>query len=68
MCNAQRDDAKVRPARIEGELLKTRAKLANASFVERAPAKVVEQEKARLAGFEASLEKLEPQLGKLTAR
>ncbi len=54
--------------RIEGELLKTRAKLANASFVERAPAKVVEQEKARLSGFEATLEKLRPQLGKLTAR
>ncbi len=55
-------------ARIEGELAKARAKLANASFVERAPAKVVDQEKARLAGFEATLEKLRPQLDKLAAR
>ncbi|MBS0337599.1 MAG: valine--tRNA ligase [Proteobacteria bacterium] len=55
-------------ARIEGELVKARAKLANASFVERAPANVVEQEKARLAGFEATLDKLRPRLGKLAAR
>jgi valyl-tRNA synthetase len=54
--------------RLEGELTKARAKLSNASFLERAPAKVVEQEKARLAGFEATLEKLRPQLGKLAAR
>ncbi len=54
--------------RIEGELVKTRAKLANASFVERAPAKVVDQEKARLAGFEATLGKLSHQLGKLATQ
>ena len=42
--------------------------MSNASFVERAPAVVVEQEKARLAGFEATLEKLRPQLDKLAAR
>ena len=54
--------------RIEGEVVKARAKLSNASFVERAPAAVVEQEKARLAGFEATLEKLRPQLDKLAAR
>ncbi|MGE5131209.1 MAG: hypothetical protein ACM3IK_16375, partial [Sphingomonadaceae bacterium] len=35
-------------------------------FVERAPAKVVEQERARLAGFEAALGKLREQLGKLS--
>ena len=54
--------------RLEGELVKAHAKLGNASFVERAPAKVVEQEKARLAGFVATLEKLKFQLGKLTAQ
>ncbi len=54
--------------RIEGEMVKARAKLANASFVERAPAKVVDQEKARLAGFEATLEKLKPQFDKLAVR
>ena len=34
-------------ARVESEVAKFKAKLANASFVERAPAKVVEQERAR---------------------
>jgi valyl-tRNA synthetase len=52
-------------ARLEGEIGKAKAKLANASFVGRAPAKVVEQERARLAGFEATLARLRPQLDKL---
>ncbi|PTR10240.1 valyl-tRNA synthetase [Nitrosospira sp. Nsp5] len=51
--------------RIEGEANKAQIKLANASFVERAPAKVVEQEKERLANFSATLEKLKDQLRKL---
>ncbi|MEK6244120.1 MAG: valine--tRNA ligase [Pseudomonadota bacterium] len=55
-------------ARLEGEISKARAKLGNASFVDRAPAKVVEQERARLADFEATLAKLRPQLDKLAAR
>jgi valyl-tRNA synthetase len=54
-------------ARLEGEIGRAKAKLANASFVERAPAQVVEQERARLAGFEATLSKLRPQLEKLSA-
>ena len=55
-------------ARLEGEIVKAHAKLGNASFVDRAPAKVVEQERARLTGFEATLAKLRPQLDKLAAR
>jgi len=55
-------------ARLEGEVVKAKAKLANASFVDRAPEKVVEQERARLAGFEATVSKLQQQLGKLSAR
>ena len=55
-------------ARIEGEIAKARVKLGNASFVERAPAKVVEQERARLAAFEETLAKLKVQLDKLAAK
>ncbi|SDI06483.1 valine--tRNA ligase [Propionivibrio dicarboxylicus] len=52
-------------ARLEGEIVKAHAKLANESFVARAPAQVVEQEKKRLADFSATLEKLKPQLDRL---
>ena len=53
-------------ARLEGEVTKAYAKLGNESFVARAPAQVVEQEKKRLADFTATLEKLKPQLERLT--
>ena len=52
-------------ARLEGEIVKATAKLANESFVARAPAQVVEQEKKRLADFAATVEKLKPQLERL---
>ncbi|MDP8567853.1 valine--tRNA ligase [Methylophilus aquaticus] len=52
-------------ARMQGEITKANGKLGNESFVARAPAAVVEQEKARLAEFSANLEKLQAQLGKL---
>jgi valyl-tRNA synthetase len=52
-------------ARLENEIQKARAKLGNASFVERAPAAVVDQERSRLAGFEATLTKIKSQLEKL---
>jgi valyl-tRNA synthetase len=55
-------------ARLQGEIGRAQAKLGNASFVDRAPAKVVEQERARLAGFEATLGKLREQLAKLGAK
>jgi valyl-tRNA synthetase len=55
-------------ARLGGELAKCKAKLANAAFVERAPAAVVEQERARLAGFEDTLARLQDQLRKLPGR
>jgi valyl-tRNA synthetase len=51
--------------RLNGEVTKAQAKLGNASFVERAPAAVVAQEKERLAGFSATVEKLNAQLSRL---
>ena len=52
-------------ARIEAEITKANGKLNNESFIARAPAAVVEQEKARVAEFGANLEKLQVQLAKL---
>ncbi|WP_164962062.1 valine--tRNA ligase [Rubrivivax sp. JA1026] len=51
--------------RLEGEITKARAKLANESFVARAPAAVVEQEKARLDGFTQALDRLQAQRARL---
>ncbi|MCP5297515.1 MAG: valine--tRNA ligase [Zoogloeaceae bacterium] len=52
-------------ARVEGEIVKANAKLGNSGFVERAPAAVVSQERARLANFGALAEKLRAQLARL---
>ena len=52
-------------ARLEGEVAKANGKLGNASFVERAPAAVVEQEKARLVQFNETLSKVREQRAKL---
>jgi valyl-tRNA synthetase len=52
-------------ARLEAEIAKANAKLGNESFVARAPAAVVSQEKERLATFSATLEKVKEQLAKL---
>jgi valyl-tRNA synthetase len=55
-------------ARVDGEIAKVKAQLANPSFVERAPAQVVEQARARLAASEQNLQKLQDQLQKLRGR
>jgi valyl-tRNA synthetase len=55
-------------ARVNGEIAKFKANLSNASFVERAPAKVVEQEKERLSASEATVIKLGEQLERLKRR
>lgn len=51
--------------KITKEIQKSNAKLGNASFVDRAPAAVVEQERARLADWEAKKSQLEAMLSSL---
>ena len=51
-------------ARITGEIAKAKGKLTNSSFVNRAPASVVQQEQVRLAEFTVLLQKLEVQLAR----
>jgi valyl-tRNA synthetase len=55
-------------AGTEGNIASFRKKLSNPSFVERAPAPVVEQERRRLADAEEKLAKLQDQLKKLRPR
>jgi valyl-tRNA synthetase len=52
-------------ARLEGEITKAHAKLGNESFVARAPAVVVEQERARMAEFSQTLVRLQDQARQL---
>ena len=51
--------------KLEKQIAIARSKLGNESFVARAPAAVVDQEKQRLADFTATLEQLKPQLARL---
>jgi valyl-tRNA synthetase len=53
--------------RLQGEIVKATAKLGNESFVARAPAVVVEQERARLAEFSQTLRRLEDQAQRLSS-
>jgi valyl-tRNA synthetase len=51
--------------RLEGELVKARAKLANQAFVAKAPPAVIEQEQKRLTDFGAALDKIRAQIERL---
>ena len=51
--------------RLDGEIVKATAKLGNESFVARAPAAVVEQERARVADFSATVGRLREQRARL---
>ena len=64
---AERERLAKEIARLENEIRKAESKLGNASFVERAPAAVVAQEKDRLAGFGATLSQVRKQFERLPA-
>jgi valyl-tRNA synthetase len=51
--------------RLEAEIARSHAKLGNESFVGRAPAAVVDQEKQRLAEFTQTLRRLQDQASRL---
>jgi valyl-tRNA synthetase len=55
-------------ARLGGEISRSKTKLSNSGFVERAPAAVVAQEQERLTAFQATLEQLLAQLARLKRR
>ncbi|OGS93665.1 MAG: valine--tRNA ligase, partial [Gallionellales bacterium GWE2_58_10] len=62
---AERERLDKEIARLASEIAKAQAKLTNESFVARAPAAVVEQERKRLEGFGATLAQLQIQRSKL---
>ncbi len=49
-------------ARLESEIIKATGKLSNEAFVAKAPPAVIEQERKRVAEFEATLQKVRAQL------
>ena len=53
-------------ARLQNDIARATAKLANGSFVSRAPAAVVAEERARLEANDATLEKVKAQLDRLS--
>ena len=63
--SAERDRLEKEIARIEAELRTVRAKLGNASFVDRAPAAVVEEHRQRERNFGEQLTKLQQALAAL---
>jgi valyl-tRNA synthetase len=62
---AERERLAKEIARVEGEIAKAEAKLSSESFVARAPAAVVAQERERVASFSATRDKMKEQLAKL---
>jgi valyl-tRNA synthetase len=63
---AERERLAKEITRLEAEVAKVAVKLANESFVARAPAPVVLQERARAAGLEATLDQVKHQLARLS--
>jgi valyl-tRNA synthetase len=64
---AERERLDKEIARLEGEIAKSEAKLGLASFVERAPAQIVAQERGRLEQHRTTVGKLREERGRLLA-
>jgi valyl-tRNA synthetase len=62
---AERERLDKEIVRLETEKQKTRGKLSNSNFIDRAPAAVVEQERKRMEEFSAALSQLQTQRDKL---
>jgi valyl-tRNA synthetase len=63
---AERERLHKEIARLQNEISRTQGKLSNASFVDRAPAAVVEQERNRLKEFSTTLVQLQTQSRRLS--
>jgi len=63
---AERERLNKEIARLQNEITRTQGKLSNASFVDRAPAAVVEQERKRLEEFSTTLVQLQTQSRRLS--
>jgi valyl-tRNA synthetase len=63
---AERERLAKERLRLDGEIGKAEAKLANEGFVARAPGAVVEQERARLSSFIATRDQIQVQIERLT--
>jgi len=62
---AERERLDKEITRLQNEISKTQGKLSNSSFVDRAPAAVVEQERKRMENFSATIAQLQTQRSKL---
>ena len=65
MTDAAATDPNAEIERLRAEIARAKKKLENPSFVERAPAEVVAQERERIERFSATLAQLEPQLARI---
>ena len=63
--DAERERLAKEIVRLEGEIIKANGKLSNQSFIGKAPAEVVAQERERVAKFTATVEQLRQQRAQL---
>src|SRR5699024_10744767 len=66
--DAERERLQKEKEKLLQQIAKAEGKLANSRFIERAPEKVVQQERDRKTSFEATLAKVDEQLARLATR